>query len=121
MDEQGNPIPQFIDQQGQPALDYKPGYKLDENGRLAQMFNLTRNDVTMLHVAELDKPVADIDLQAEFDDTVPYTIASVDAPDYITQEILDNPTAFRNDAYVKQVWDEIKDTGGPISGDGYRC
>lgn len=121
LDEQGNPIPQFIDQQGQPALDYKPGYKLDEKGRLAQMFNLTRNDVTMLHVAELDKPVADIDLQTEFDDTVPYIIASVDAPDHITQEILNNPTAFRDDAYVKRVWDEIKDNGGQIPDDAYQC
>ena len=52
-DENGNPIPQFLDENGNPSLEYREGCKLNPTGRLAQVLNLSRNDVVMENVADL--------------------------------------------------------------------
>ena len=51
LDKDNNPIPQFIDTDGAPQQDYKDGYKLDENGRLQRVLDLSRLDIAFRVVA----------------------------------------------------------------------
>jgi len=120
LDENGKPIPQFLDKDGKPALDYMPGYKINPHGRLAQVIKLSKNDVAIHNVGKLDVPVADMNLQQELDEEVPFTFAEIGIPDQITQRIVSDPEKYRDDEQVKQLWDNIKTNGAEISDQGYQ-
>lgn len=121
LDESGNPIPQFIDSKGKPSLEYKPGYKLDENGRLARIISLAKNDVTMKNVGDLAKEVNDKDLADELDDRIPWKFAEISIPDQAVQGALKSSDALLDENSVKKIWDEIKTNGGEISDMGYQA
>ncbi|MBO5662646.1 MAG: hypothetical protein J6S12_02170, partial [Alphaproteobacteria bacterium] len=120
-DENGNPIPQFLDENNQPSLEYRDGYKLDPNGRLAQVLNLSRNDVVMENVADLDKKVEDMNLSDMLNDEVPWTFSEISVPDEVAQGIAQAPNRMQDEAYVQQLWDDIKTNGGSISDTGYQA
>ncbi|MBQ5699984.1 MAG: hypothetical protein IIV74_01665, partial [Alphaproteobacteria bacterium] len=46
LDENGNPMPQFVNEDGEPQNDFQPGYKLNPDGRLNRIISLAKNDVT---------------------------------------------------------------------------
>ena len=119
-DENGNPIPQFLDENGNPSLEYREGCKLNPTGRLAQVLNLSRNDVVMENVADLEKKVEDMNLAGMLNEEVPWTFSEISIPDQVAQGIAQAPNRMQNDAYVQQFWDEIKTSGGSISDTGYQ-
>lgn len=120
-DENGNPIPQFLDENNQPSLEYRDGYKLDPNGRLAQVLNLSRNDVVMENVADLGTKVEDMNLSDMLNDALPWTISEIRIPDEVAQGIAQAPNRMQDEAYVQQLWDDIKANGGSISDKGYQA
>ena len=120
-DENGNPIPQFLDENNQPSLEYRDGYKLDPNGRLAQVLNLSRNDVVMENVADLGTKVEDMNLSDMLNDEVPWTFSEISVPDEVTQGVAQAPTRMQDEAYVQRFWDDIKTNGGSISDAGYQA
>ena len=120
-DENGNPIPQFLDENNQPSLEYRDGYKLDPNGRLAQVLNLSRNDVVMENVADLGTKVEDMNLSDMLNDEVPWTFSEISVPDEVTQGVAQAPTRMLDEAYVQRFWDDIKTNGGSISDTGYQA
>ncbi len=120
-DENGNPIPQFLDENGNPSLEYREGCKLNPTGRLAQVLNLSRNDVVMENVADLDKKVEDMNLAGMLNEEVPWTFSEISIPDQVAQGIAQAPNRMQDDAYVQQFWDEIKTSGGSISDTGYQA
>ncbi len=120
-DENGNPIPQFLDENNQPSLEYRDGYKLDPNGRLAQVLNLSRNDVVMENVADLGTKVEDMNLSDMLNDEVPWTFSEISVPDEVTQGIAQAPNRMQDEAYVQQFWDNIKTNGGSTSDKGYQA
>lgn len=120
-DENGNPIPQFLDENNQPSLEYRDGYKLDPNGRLAQVLNLSRNDVVMENVADLGTKVEDMNLSDMLNDALPWTISEISVPDEVAQGIAQAPNRMQDEAYVQQLWDDIKANGGSISDKGYQA
>ncbi|MDO4424113.1 MAG: hypothetical protein Q4C08_04940, partial [Pseudomonadota bacterium] len=120
-DENGNPIPQFLDENNQPSLEYRDGYKLDPNGRLAQVLNLSRNDVVMENVADLGTKVEDMNLSDMLNDEVPWTFSEISVPDEVTQGVAQAPTRMQDEAYVQQFWDNIKTNGGSTSDKGYQA
>ncbi|MBO5740281.1 MAG: hypothetical protein J6R52_04440 [Alphaproteobacteria bacterium] len=120
-DENGNPIPQFLDENNQPSLEYRDGCKLDPNGRLAQVLNLSRNDVVMENVADLGKKVEDMNLSDMLNEEVPWTFSEISIPDEVAQGIAQAPNRMQDEAYVQQLWDDIKTNGGSISDKGYQA
>ena len=120
-DENGNPIPQFLDENNQPSLEYRDGYKLDPNGRLAQVLNLSRNDVVMENVADLGTKVEDMNLSDMLNEEVPWTFSEISIPDEVTQGIAQAPTRMQDEAYVQRFWDDIKTNGGSTSDKGYQA
>ena len=120
-DENGNPIPQFLDENNQPSLEYRDGYKLDPNGRLAQVLNLSRNDVVMENVADLGKKVEDMNLSDMLNEEVPWTFSEISIPDEVAQGIAQAPNRMQDEAYVQRLWDDIKTNGGSISDKGYQA
>ncbi len=120
-DENGNPIPQFLDENNQSSLEYRDGYKLDPNGRLAQVLNLSRNDVVMENVADLGTKVEDMNLSDMLNDEVPWTFSEISVPDEVAQGIAQAPNRMQDEAYVQQLWDDIKTNGGSISDKGYQA
>lgn len=121
LDDQGKPIPQFLDENGQPLLEYKEGCKLDPKGRLAQVINLSRNDVVMENVADLAHPVEKMELDKMLDEEVPWTFSEISIPDQVTNGIIQDPKKMQNEAAVQELWDEIKTEGGNISDAGYQA
>ncbi len=120
LDEKGQPIPQFLDEKGQPSLEYKEGYTIDPKGRLAQVINLSRNDVAMENVGDLDTPVKDMNLQQMLNDEVPWTFSEISIPDQVAQGIIQDPNKKLDEAQVQEFWDNIKTDGGEITDQGYQ-
>ena len=121
LDKDGNPMPQFLDDKGQPSLEYKPGYTVDPKGRLAQVINLSRNNVVMQNVADLDTPVQDMDLGTMLDEEMPWTVSEISIPDEVVNGIAQAPDRMKDEAAVEKLWDSIKENGGSISDTGYEA
>ncbi len=121
LDEAGNPIPQFLDENNQPSLEFTEGCKLDPTGRLAQVINLSRNDVVMENVADLEHSVADMELDKMLDEEVPWTFSEISIPDQVVQGIVQDPNKMRDEAAVQEFWDGIRTDGGSISDTGYQA
>ena len=120
LDENGQQIPQFLDENGQPALEYKEGHTLDPKGRLAQIINLARHDVTMENVADLDQPVKDMDLNAMLNAEVPWTFAEISVPDQIRTGLIQEADKDLTLEKVEKFWDTIETDGGYITDQGYQ-
>ena len=120
-DENGNPLPQFIDSDGKPQHDFQPGYKLNPDGRLNRIISLAKNDVAMRNVGDLDKDIKDIDLTSALFDRVPWKVAEISIPDQVISGIESNPHKMLNQQDVDKFWNEIKTNGGSISDEGYQA
>ena len=120
LDENGQQIPQFLDENGQPTLEYKEGHTLDPKGRLAQIINLARHDVTMENVADLDQPVKDMDLNAMLNAEVPWTFAEISVPDQIRTGLIQEADKDLTLEKVEKFWDTIETDGGYITDQGYQ-
>ena len=118
LDEQGNPIPQFLDEHGNPVADFAPGRKLDNNGRLARLIELAKNDVAMQHAGDLATDVSTIDLQAALDERIPWKFMEVSVPDQVAQGITQDPQKFQNDKYAADYFNGVVPTTD-ISNDGW--
>lgn len=121
MNKDGEPMPQFLDEKGNPSLEYKPGYKVNPDGRLAQIINLSRNNVTMQNVADLDTPVQNMDLKTMLDEEIPWTVSEISIPDEVINGIAQAPDRMTDKAAVEKLWDSIKENGGSISDPGYQA
>ncbi|MBR0212490.1 MAG: hypothetical protein IJQ55_02680, partial [Alphaproteobacteria bacterium] len=120
-DENGNPLPQFIDSDGKPQHDFKPGYKLNPDGRLNRIISLAKNDVAMRNVGDLDKDIKDIDLTSALFDKVPWKMAEISVPVQVISGIESKPSVMHNQQDVDKFWNEIKTNGGSISDEGYQA
>ena len=121
LDENGNPMPQFIDADGNPQKDFQPGYKLNPDGRLNRIISLAKNDVTMRNVGDLDTDVKDIDLTAALFDRVPWKMAEISVPDQVISGIESKPSIMMTQSYVDTFWDNLEKDGGNISDRGYQA
>lgn len=121
LDADGNPIPQFLDENGNPALDWAQGRKLNPDGRLARVISLARNDVAMQNVGDLQTPVADMNVNDMLGREIPWKFAEISVPDQVVSGIAQNPEKFHDEKYVQKFWDDIKTVGGQISDAGYQA
>ena len=121
LDENGNPMPQFIDVEGKPQKDFQPGYKLNPDSRLNRIISLAKNDVTMRNAGDLDKEIKDIDLTSALFDRVPWKVAEISIPDQVISGIESNPHKMLNQQDVDKFWNEIETNGGSITDGGYQA
>ena len=121
LDEDGNPMPQFIDENGDPKLEFKPGYKLNPTGRLSRIISLAKNDVTMMNVGDLDKEINNISLTDALFDRVPWKIAEISVADQVIQGIEKNPHKLLTEEEVNDFWETIQHDGGSITDAGYQA
>lgn len=121
LDENGNPMPQFIDADGKPQKDFQPGYKLNPDGRLNRIISLAKNDVTMRNVGDLEHDVKDIDLTAALFDRVPWKMAEISVPDQVISGIESKPSTMMTQQDVDAFWDNLEKDGGNISDQGYQA
>ena len=121
LDENGNPIPQFIDADGKPQKDFQPGYKLNPDGRLNRIISLAKNDVTMQNVGDLKHDVKDIDLTTSLFDRVPWKMAEISVPDQVISGIESKPSTMMTQQDVDAFWDSLEKDGGNISDRGYQA
>lgn len=121
LDENGNPMPQFIDADGKPQKDFQPGYKLNPDGRLNRIISLAKNDVTMRSVGALEHDVKDIDLTAALFDCVPWKMAEISVPDQVISGIESKPSTMMTQQDVDAFWDSLEKDGGNISDQGYQA
>ena len=121
LDENGNRMPQFIDDQGKPQKDFKPGYKLNPEGRLNRIISLAKNDVTMRNVGDLSHAVKDIDLTTALFDRVPWKMAEISIPDQVISGIETKPSTMMTQQEVDAFWDKLEKDGGNISDTGYQA
>lgn len=121
LDENGNPMPQFIDADGKPQKDFQPGYKLNPDGRLNRIISLAKNDVTMRNVGDLEHDVKDIDLTAALFNRVPWKMAEISVPDQVISGIESKPSTMMTQQDVDAFWDSLEKDGGNISDQGYQA
>ena len=121
LDENGNPMPQFIDADGKPQKDFQPGYKLNPDGRLNRIISLAKNDITMRNVGDLEHDVKDIDLTAALFDRVPWKMAEISVPDQVISGIESKPSTMMTQQNVDAFWDNLEKDGGNISDQGYQA
>ena len=121
LDENGKPIPQFLDENKNPQVNYQPGYTLDPNGRLYRIISLAKTDVTMRNVGDLDTAVQDMDLESELSDRIPWKMAEISVIDQAVQGVGQNPRRMLNEQEVNDIWDNINADGGQISDTGYQA
>ncbi len=121
LDENGKPIPQFLDENKNPQVNYQPGYTLDPNGRLYRIISLAKTDVTMRNVGDLDTAVQDMDLESELSDRIPWKMAEISVIDQAVQGVGQNPRRMLNEQEVNDIWDNINANGGQISDTGYQA
>lgn len=121
LDENGDPMPQFIDADGKPQKDFQPGYKLNPDGRLNRIISLAKNDVTMRNVGDLEHDVKDIDLTTALFDRVPWKMAEISVPDQVISGIESKPSTMMTQQDVDAFWDSLEKDGGNISDQGYQA
>lgn len=121
LDENGNPMPQFIDADGKPQKDFQLGYKLNPDGRLNRIISLAKNDVTMRNVGDLEHDVKDIDLTTALFDRVPWKMAEISVPDQVISGIESKPSTMMTQQDVDAFWDSLEKDGGNISDQGYQA
>ena len=120
LDENDQPLPQFVDDEGVEHLDFKTGYKLKSDGRLAHIISLAKNNVNMVNIGDLDKDVKDLDLSSQLNDVLRRKVAYVSVVDQAIQNAQNLPHDHLSDEEVDEVWNEITTSGGKISDIGYQ-
>ena len=121
LDENGKPLPQFIDADGNPQIEFKSGYKLNPDSRLNRIIALARNDVTMRNVGDLQTDVKDMDLTTALFDRVPWKMAEISIPDQVISGIKTKPHQMLTQQGVDKFWKTIDTSGGDISDTGYQA
>jgi hypothetical protein len=121
LDEKGDPLPQFLDKDGKPQLEFKPGYKLNPDGRLYRVISLAKTDVTMQNVGDLATAVKDMNLSEALSDRVPWKVAEISLVDRAVQGIEANPHRMLEQDEVDALWQEIEKDGGSITDAGYQA
>ena len=116
LDENKQPIPQFLDSDGKQQLDFKPGYTLNPESRLAQIISLARHDVCMQNVGNLDS--GNDGLVEEFHERVPWKFAEISMASQPIQEAIDTPLTQK---YVDELWDNIEKNGADVSEETYQA
>ena len=119
LDENKNPVPQFLDENGKESLEYKPGYKVKPDSQLAMMIRLTKNTVTMRNLGLLDKKVEELDLENALNEQVPWTATEVAVADQIFQKIAGDPKQMLTEEGVQNFWNKVKTDGATISAPGF--
>lgn len=118
LDENGKPIPQFLDENGKPQSEFKPGYKLDPNGRLNRIISLAKTDVNMRNVGDLETEVKDINLESELSESIPWKMAEISVPDQSVSGVAEHKPLTQQE--VDEFWDSVKTDGGEITDEGYQ-
>lgn len=121
LDNDGKPMPQFVDEDGVLHNDFQPGYKLNPDGRLNRIISLAKNDITMRNVGKLDVDVNDLDLTAMLFDRVPWKMAEISVPDQVISGIESKPQVMLSQQDVDEFWAEIETNGGQITDSGYQA
>ena len=120
LDKDGKPIPQFVDAQGNAAVDYSKGCVLDADGRLARVIDLAKHDVAKRHVAQLDEEInADV-LGKEADDAVLFKLFEIDTAGKVVEGALENPEQFTDPKYFESFVAELGQNGGQVTENGYQ-
>ena len=120
LDKDNNPIPQFLDTQGNPNTDYKHGYSIDKNGRLQQIINLARQDIAMRNCATYDDSNDNLDYQQELDEQLMLKLFEIDTVDKVMQGASENPEQFTRPEFLEQFKKDLSQNGGSISENGYQ-
>jgi len=121
LDEDGNVIPQFVDARGRATNEYKPGYKLDKNGRLNRVIDLARHDVAMRNLAAVNEPIDDKKIAADVNDRIPFKLFEIDTADKIVQGAMEDPHRFTDPEFLKHFVSYLENYGGEISDNGYQA
>ncbi|MBQ7409277.1 MAG: hypothetical protein IJV03_01805 [Alphaproteobacteria bacterium] len=118
LDENGEAIPQFIDENGNLQSEFKPGYKLDPNGRLNRIISLAKTDVNMRNVGDLETEIKDINLESELSEAIPWKLAEISVPEQSVSGIVEHKPLTQEE--VDEFWDSVKTDGGEITDEGYQ-
>ncbi len=121
LDEDGKPIPQFVDKKGNSIVNYSDGCILDQDGRLARVIDLARHDVVKKHVAKLDEKIDASALGQELEDELLFKLFEIDTADKVAQGALENPDQFTNPEHLNNFIADLKNNGGSISENGYQA
>lgn len=121
LDNDGKPMPQFVDEDGVLHNDFQPGYKLNPDGRLNRIISLAKNDITMRNVGNLDVDVNALDLTTMLFDRVPWKMAEISVPDQVISGIESKPQVMLSQQDVDKFWAEIETNGGKITDSGYQA
>lgn len=120
LDQKGNPIPQFIDTQGNSQKDFKKGYKLNEKGRLQRIIDLARQDIIMRECATYDASNNTKNYQEELDEQLMLKLFEIDTADKVMQGAQENPEQFTSPEFLEKFKKDLANNGGSISNDGYQ-
>ena len=122
LDKNNQEIPQFKNENGESVSDYKKGYKLDENGRLAGVVDLARQEYAMQHAADNNvKNAVKKDIQQELDNDVLYKLFEIDTAEKIVNGAMEDPTRFTDPAQFQNFVNNLDTNGGQISDAGYEA
>ncbi|MDD4556334.1 MAG: hypothetical protein PHE89_03275 [Alphaproteobacteria bacterium] len=101
LDEDGKPIPQFIDPETkEKTATWKEGAIVDPDGKLADVVLLAKNDVLMqnLSSSELSKET----MQKEIDEVVQFKLFAINNAQEVSQGFLEDPKKFVDPKFFKE-------------------
>lgn len=124
LDDQGNPIPQFIDpKDGSKHLTWNKGLEIDKDGRLAEAVKRTANDEVLKTIGGKD-PITKDSLEQGLNDNLPIKLFTLHNAEEILKGVAseEEKHKFTDPKYAQQF---IKDLNNPekpmsLSDDGFK-
>lgn len=125
-DENGKPIPQFIDPKNPEIKSdvWRKGLEVDPNGQLATVLKLAENDVLMENLGSKEKLTKDF-MVSELRDNIPFKLFEMYNPEATIRGAIEDPAKFstKKDQYLAEFREKLNNPEIPlaISPEGYRA
>ena len=114
LDKDGNVEPQFVGPNGEKSDVWQKGYKLDKEGKLADVVRITRQNVLMDNLGGKDEIKAE-DLARELNERVPTTLFSLHVSDKTVQGAMEHPDEFTNKKYIDAFVSDLSNIEKPMT------
>jgi hypothetical protein len=121
LDKEGNPIPQFLDGRKKASAEFRKGFALDANGRLARIISLAKNDVAMNNVGKLGGRISAEDLKKQTNERILWKLFEINAADEIFRGVVQELDEFADKRRFDEFLDRLEKQGGQISDGGYQA
>ena len=117
------PIPQFIDpKDGSKHVEYKEGFVVDPEGKLATVIKLTANDEVMKSLGSKE-PITKEGLEQGLNENLKYKLFAIHNSEETIQGVAEAPDKFTNPQYAAEFIRKLESSEKPmqISPEGYQA